>query len=148
MWRYWPLTRYVNLRVAHAPGIPGTFSPPPISKETDSYRSRHVSRHVRYARAVMHVGIPKPRWRGKRCRHSWRMRNPQFEISGKKPITPRNKKHENQHTNRLHNSCVILLMYVCISLYVYMRRYFDNAHNIKYIHHRYSESECESVDKM
>ena len=29
-----PLTRYVNLRVAHAPGIPGTFSPPSTSKET------------------------------------------------------------------------------------------------------------------
>ena len=33
------------------------FSPPPISKETASYRSRHASRHVRQARAVMHVGI-------------------------------------------------------------------------------------------
>ena len=33
---YGPLTRYVKLRVAHAPGMPGTFSPPPISKETAS----------------------------------------------------------------------------------------------------------------
>ena len=31
-----PLARYVKLRVAHAPGMPGTFSPPPISKETAS----------------------------------------------------------------------------------------------------------------
>ena len=31
-----PLTTYVNLRVAHAPGMPGTFYPPPISKETAS----------------------------------------------------------------------------------------------------------------
>ena len=30
---YGPLTRYVKLRVAHAPGMPGTFSPPPTSKE-------------------------------------------------------------------------------------------------------------------
>ena len=28
-----PLTRYVKLCVAHAPGMPGTFSPPPTSKE-------------------------------------------------------------------------------------------------------------------
>ena len=28
------LTRYVKLRVAHAPGIPGMFSSPPTSKET------------------------------------------------------------------------------------------------------------------
>ena len=45
--------------------MPGTFSPPPISKETASELSRHASRHVRHARAVMHVGIAKPRWRGK-----------------------------------------------------------------------------------
>ena len=28
-----PLTRYAKSRVAHAPGMPGTFSPPPTSKE-------------------------------------------------------------------------------------------------------------------
>ena len=59
-----PPTRYVKLRVAHAPGMPGTFSPPPISKETAGYRSRYASRHVRDARAVMHVGIANPRRRG------------------------------------------------------------------------------------
>ena len=45
--------------------MPGTFSPPPTSKETACYRSRHASRHVRDARAVMHVGIANPRWPGK-----------------------------------------------------------------------------------
>ena len=29
-----PLTRYVKFRVVRAPGMPGTFSPPPTSKET------------------------------------------------------------------------------------------------------------------
>ena len=61
-----PLTRYPKLRVAHAPGMPGTCSPPPTSKETACKRSRHASRHVREAHAVMHVGIANPRWRGKR----------------------------------------------------------------------------------
>ena len=42
-----------------------TFSPTPTSKETTSYRSRHASRHVRDARAVMHVGIANAKWRGK-----------------------------------------------------------------------------------
>ena len=60
-----PLTRYVKLRVAHAPGMPGTFSPPPTSEETASWRWRHASPHVRDARAVMHVGIANPRWPGK-----------------------------------------------------------------------------------
>ena len=81
-----PLTRYVHLWVAHASGMPGTFSPPPISKIIASQRSRHASRHVRHACAVMHVGIANPRWRGKRSRHSRRMRNPQFYVSGKRPM--------------------------------------------------------------
>ena len=45
------------MRIAHAPGMPGTFSPPPTSKETANWLSRYASRHVRYARAVMHVGM-------------------------------------------------------------------------------------------
>ena len=58
--------------------MPGTFSPPRTSKETASCRSRHASRHLRDAR-----GIAKPWWRGKRSR---RMRNPQFYVSGKRPM--------------------------------------------------------------
>ena len=81
-----PLTRYAKLRVGHAPGMPGTFSPPPTSNETTSYRSQHASRHVRRARAVMHVGIDNPRRRGKRSRCSRRMRNPQFCVFGKRPM--------------------------------------------------------------
>ena len=34
----------------------------------------------------MHVGIANPRWRWKRSRHSRRMRNPQFYVSGKRPM--------------------------------------------------------------
>ena len=33
---YEPLTRYLKLRVAYAPGMPGTFPPPPTSRETAS----------------------------------------------------------------------------------------------------------------
>ena len=42
-----PLTRYAKLRVAHVPGMLGTFSPPPTSKAIASRRSRHATRHVR-----------------------------------------------------------------------------------------------------
>ena len=81
-----PLNRYVKLRVAHASEMLGTFSPPPISKETANERSRHASRLVRDALAVMHAWIANPRCRGKRSRHSRRMRNPQFYVSGKRPM--------------------------------------------------------------
>ena len=40
---------------------------------------------MRHARAVLHVKIANPRWRGKRSRHSRRMHNPQFYVSGKRP---------------------------------------------------------------
>ena len=45
-----PLTRYVKLRVAHAPGMSGMSG------------SRHASRHMRDARAVMHAGIASKRF--------------------------------------------------------------------------------------
>ena len=38
-----PLTRYVKLRVAHAPGMPGTFSPPPRVSEPDTHHGTCVT---------------------------------------------------------------------------------------------------------
>ena len=54
------------------------FPPPPTSKETAGWRSRHASRHVRHARAVMHVRIAYPQWRGKRSRNSRRIHTRNF----------------------------------------------------------------------
>ena len=42
--------------------------------------------HGTHARAVMHVGIVNLRWRGKRSRHSRRIRNSQFYVSAKRPM--------------------------------------------------------------
>ena len=71
LWSHGPLARYIKLWVVYAPGMPGTFSPPP-----------RVSDHVRHARAVVHAGVA---WE-KRSRYSWRMCNPQFDVSGKRPM--------------------------------------------------------------
>ena len=111
-----PLARYVQLRVADAPGMPGTFSSPITSNETVSYRSRHASRHVRDARAVMHVGIANPRMRGKRYRHSGRMRNPRFYVFGKRPIGPVMRKAFPYH----HVTMIIFFIFAYISVYPYM----------------------------
>ena len=40
-----PLTRYVKLRVAHASGMPGTFSPPPRESDPDMHHGTCVT-HV------------------------------------------------------------------------------------------------------
>ena len=55
-------------------------------KETASWRSRHASRHVRDARAVMHVGIAYPRSRGKKVPGIPGTCDPQFCVSGKRPM--------------------------------------------------------------
>ena len=40
-----PLTRYVKLRVAHAPGMPGMFSPPQPVSDPDKHHGTFVT-HV------------------------------------------------------------------------------------------------------
>ena len=64
------LTRYVKMRVVHAPGMPGTFS-------------THVPWCIS---GSLTRGFLWSRWRGKRSRHSRHMRNPQYYVSGKRPI--------------------------------------------------------------
>ena len=62
-----------------------------LHKKTATWRSRHASRHVHYAHAVINVGIANSRWRGRHYRDSRRMRNPQFYISGKRPMANRSR---------------------------------------------------------
>ena len=77
----------IKLRVAHAPGMPGTFSPPPRVSDSDMHHGTCVT-HVPWCMTVsLTNGFILNRWRGKRSRHSRRMRNPQFCVSGKKLIT-------------------------------------------------------------
>ena len=73
-----PLTRYAELRVAHAPGMPGTFSPLPRVSDPDMHHGTCVT-HVPWCMpGSLTSGFLWSQWRGKRSRHSRRMRNPQF----------------------------------------------------------------------
>ena len=83
-----PLTRYVKLSTAHAPGMLGTFPPPPQVSDTDMHHGTCV-KHVTWCMPGSLTsgfffqvgggenipGIPGA------C-----MRNPQFYDSGKRPI--------------------------------------------------------------
>ena len=79
----WASCQIGKLRFCACAGNAGNVFP-----ATVGLRSRHESRHVRDARDVMHAGIANGsflgsrRWR-KRSRHSRRMRNPPFYVSGK-----------------------------------------------------------------
>ena len=45
----WALTSYVKLRVAHAPGMPGTFSPPPRFSHPDTHHGTCVIANQRFS---------------------------------------------------------------------------------------------------
>ena len=78
-----PLTRYAKLRVAHAPGMPGTFSPSPQVSDRDMHHGTCVT-HVPWCMpGSLTSGFVWSRWWGKRSRC---MRNPQFYVSGKRPM--------------------------------------------------------------
>ena len=71
-----PLIRCVKFRVAHAPGMPGTSSPPPRLSDPDMHHGTCVT-HVPWCmpRSLTSCFL-LIRWRGKRSRHSRRIRNP------------------------------------------------------------------------
>ena len=80
------LARYEKLQVAHAPGTPGTFSTPPRISDPDMHHCTCVT-HVPWCMLGSLTGaLLGSRWRGKRSGHSSRMRNPQFYVSGKRPM--------------------------------------------------------------
>ena len=73
---YGPLARYVKLRVAHAPGMSGTCSPPPRFSDPDMHHGT-CARHVPWCMlGSLTTGFLRSRWRGKRPRHSRHMRSP------------------------------------------------------------------------
>ena len=81
-----PLARYVQMRVAYAPGIPGTFSPSPRVSNPDMHHGTCVTHVPRCVPGSLTSGTLWCRWRGKLYRHTGRMRNPQFYVSGKRPM--------------------------------------------------------------
>ena len=85
-WFHGPLARYVKLRVTHAPGMPGTLSPTTRVSDPDMHYGTCVTHVPRCMPGSLTTGFLWCRWRGKRSRHSRRMRNQQFCASGKRTI--------------------------------------------------------------
>ena len=82
----WASCKIRKIAGAHAPGMPETFSPPPRVSNPDMHHGTCVT-HVPWCmpgsltRVFLWI-----RGRGKHSRHSRRMRNPQFCVSGKRPM--------------------------------------------------------------
>ena len=81
-----PLARYVNQRIAHVPGMPGTFSPLLRVSDPDTHHGMCVTHVPPCMPGSLTSGFLWSQWRGKRSRHSRRMRNPQFYVSCKRPM--------------------------------------------------------------
>ena len=62
---HWPLARYVNLRVAHALGMPGTISLPPWISDPDMHHGTCVMHVPWYMPGSLTSGFLWSRWRGK-----------------------------------------------------------------------------------
>ena len=83
----WASCQIRNIAICACAGNAGNVFPPPRVSDPDMHHGTWV----------MHVPWCMPgfltsyflwgRWRGKRSRHSWRMCNPHFCVSGKRSIT-------------------------------------------------------------
>ena len=62
-----PLTGYVKLRVAHAPGMPGTFSQPPRISGSDMHQGTCVTHLPWCVPGSLTSGFFWSRWRGPLC---------------------------------------------------------------------------------
>ena len=82
-----PVARHVKLRLLHASGMPGTCSLPARVSDPDMHHGTCVTRVPWCMPGSLTSGFLWSQWRWKRSRHSRRMRNPQFYISGKRPMT-------------------------------------------------------------
>ena len=102
-------TRYVKLRVAHAAGMPETFSLPPRVSDTGMHHGMCVT-HVPWCMpGSLTSGFLWSWWRRKRSRHSRRMRNPQFYVSGKRSMTLKLFRHYYPFVQGIHWSPTFLL---------------------------------------
>ena len=79
-----PLTRYPKLRVAHATGMSGAFSPPPRINDPDMHHDTCVTYVSWCMPGSLTSGLLWCCWRRKCSRHSRSMRNPQCCVFGKR----------------------------------------------------------------
>ena len=131
-----PLARYVNLRVAYAPGMPRTFSPPPRVSDSDIHHGTCAT-HVPWCMpGSLTRGLLWNWWRGNSFRHSRRMRKPRFYVSGRRTMWRRPNAslswcHSLVHSSSLqlvvcnsHNTDrLVSVLFLCLSSWLYTRVY-------------------------
>ena len=80
----WASCQIRKIAVAHAPGMPGTFSLPPRVSDPDLHHGTCVTPVPWCMLGSLTSGFLWSRWRGKRSLFSWLMLHQQFYASGKR----------------------------------------------------------------
>ena len=113
--------------------MPGTFSPPPPVSDLDKHHGTCVT-HVPWCMSVsLSSGFLWSRWQRKGYRHSWRMRNPQFYVSGKNPMADINILLMLPSSMQCLQICLPIL-----SNYYLWNRFVEQSKNVIAIFQRYS----------
>ena len=112
-----PLTRYAKLRIAHPPGMLGTFSLQPGVSDPDMHHGTCVTHVPRCMAGSLTSGYLWSRWRGKRSRHSRCMQNSQCCVSDKRPIVKDNAWWIVTFFSWLSVRCTLNLCVLCSSVF-------------------------------
>ena len=83
---YGPLARYVKLRIAHAPEMPGAFFPSPRVSDPGKHPGTCVTHMPWCMPGPLTSDFLWGHCRVKRSRHSRRMHSPQLYVSDKRPM--------------------------------------------------------------
>ena len=136
----WASYQIRKIAGAHAPGIPGTFSPSPQVSDPDTHHSTCVT-HVPWCMpGSLTSGFLWNRRRGERSRHSRLMRNLQFYVSGKRPMEDMEDtehpqtttEHNTLQTMDIHFGGVFCCVY-CIQFLVTHQWLINMTHAIDWI---------------
>ena len=129
------------MRVAHAPGMPGTFSPPPRVSNPDMHHGTSVTHMPWCMPGSLTSGFLWSRWQGKPSQHSLRMRNLQFYVSGKRPIEV-TKWMANEWTvvkwTKFQTRNINQKTYISYIIYAYMQTRLNNASTCKSCKHSFA----------
>ena len=124
MW-HGPLARYVKLRVARAPGMPGKFSAPPWVSDPHMHHGTCVT-HVPWCMpGSLTRGFLWSWWRGKLSQHSRSMRHQRFYVFGKRPMHQTQAKY-----SKWRRLCKTGVMYISLTpgLLLSTRLFISNKH--------------------
>ena len=130
----WSFYQIRKTAVVRAPGMPGMFFPPHRVSNSKIHRGTCVT-HVPWCMPrSLTSGFLWIRWRGKRSWHSRRMRNPQFCVPGKRPMSEPRVTNSESDSDKVHSTKQIQVAYQVYITFMNMQIIIHLWHINKYRH--------------